>query len=51
MLRGLESLSYEEKHRDVQPEEVKAPGRSHCSFSILKGGLRKRWGTTFYSGR
>ena len=40
-----------ERAADVQPEEEKALGRPHCSFSILKGGLQNRWRTTFCSGR
>jgi len=41
MVRGLEHLSCEERLRVgvVQPGAEKAPGRPHCSLSVVKGGF------------
>uniref|UniRef100_A0A8B9TNB9 Reverse transcriptase domain-containing protein n=1 Tax=Anas platyrhynchos TaxID=8839 RepID=A0A8B9TNB9_ANAPL len=40
-----------ERAGDVQSKEEKAQGRPHCSFSVLKGVLQRRWRRTLYSGR
>jgi len=34
----------------AQPEEEKAPGRPHCSFSVLKRWLRRMMGRGFLVG-
>jgi len=43
MIRGLEHLSYDKRLRVgvVQLGEEKAPGRSYCGLSVLKGAYKK----------
>lgn len=53
MIRGLKHLFFEGRLGEmglVSLEKEKAPGRPHCSLSVLEGALQKTWGQTLEHG-
>ena len=50
MIRGLEHLPYEDKLRELQTGEEKAPKGTNSSLPIPKGGLQESCGGTYYKG-